>query len=65
MTAEHKWDYSFDVVVVGSGLGGMTAALCAYEMGVKDGLFFLFWRVMIRFVIPPVLFVVLVMGLIE
>ena len=24
------------VVVVGSGNGGMTAALCAYEMGTKD-----------------------------
>jgi NSS family neurotransmitter:Na+ symporter len=35
------------------------------EMGVKDGMFFSFWLVMIRFVIPPVLFVVLVMGLIE
>jgi NSS family neurotransmitter:Na+ symporter len=35
------------------------------EMGVRDGMFFSFWLVMIRFVIPPVLFVVLVMGLIE
>lgn len=33
------------------------------EMGVRDGLFFSFWRFMIRFVIPPVLLVVLVMGL--
>ncbi len=36
MSAEQQWDYSFDVVVVGSGNGGMTAALCSYEMGVKD-----------------------------
>ena len=36
MSAEQHWDYSFDVVVVGSGNGGMTAALCTYEMGVKD-----------------------------
>jgi NSS family neurotransmitter:Na+ symporter len=35
------------------------------EIGVGEGLFFTFWRFMIRFVIPPVLFVVLVMGLIE
>jgi NSS family neurotransmitter:Na+ symporter len=34
-------------------------------MGVSEGLFFTFWRFMIRFVIPPVLLVVLVMGLIE
>ncbi|MDG1946108.1 MAG: FAD-dependent oxidoreductase [Halioglobus sp.] len=36
MAAKQQWDYSFDVVVVGSGNGGMTAALCSYEMGVKD-----------------------------
>jgi len=36
MSAEQQWDYSFDVVVVGSGNGGMTAALCSYEMGTKD-----------------------------
>lgn len=36
MSAEQKWDYSYDVVVVGSGNGGMTAALCSYEMGNKD-----------------------------
>jgi len=36
MSAQQQWDYSFDVVVVGSGNGGMTAALCSYEMGVKD-----------------------------
>ena len=33
MSSEQEWDYSFDVVVVGSGNGGMTAALCTYEMG--------------------------------
>ncbi|MFU8763699.1 MAG: FAD-dependent oxidoreductase [Haliea sp.] len=31
-----QWDYSFDVVVVGSGNGGLTAALCSYEMGTRD-----------------------------
>ena len=36
MSAGQQWDYSFDVVVVGSGNGGMTAALCSYEMGAKD-----------------------------
>ena len=36
MSTEQHWDYSFDVVVVGSGNGGMTAALCTYEMGMKD-----------------------------
>ena len=36
MSKEQQWDYSFDVVVVGSGNGGMTAALCSYEMGAKD-----------------------------
>jgi 3-oxosteroid 1-dehydrogenase len=30
------WDKTVDVLVVGSGNGGMTAALCCYEMGVKD-----------------------------
>ncbi len=34
-------------------------------MGVRDGMFFAFWRFMIRFVIPPILLVVLVKGLIE
>jgi len=29
-------DVSVDVVVVGSGNGALTAALCAYEMGAKD-----------------------------
>ena len=36
MSSQQQWDYSFDVVIVGSGNGGMTAALCSYEMGVKD-----------------------------
>ena len=36
MSAEQQWDYSYDVVVVGSGNGGLTAALCSYEMGIKD-----------------------------
>ena len=31
-----NWDFSVDVLVVGSGNGGMTAALCNYEMGSKD-----------------------------
>ncbi len=35
------------------------------EMGVRDGPFFAFWRVMIRFVIPPVLFITLIMGVTE
>lgn len=34
--ARKKWDYSFDTVVVGSGNGGLTAALCSYEMGCRD-----------------------------
>lgn len=39
-------------------------ALKLEEMGVQDGLFFQFWRVMIRFVIPPILFVVLYKGIV-
>jgi NSS family neurotransmitter:Na+ symporter len=35
------------------------------EMGVHEGLFFTFWRFMIRFVIPPVLLIVLIMGITE
>jgi len=35
------------------------------ELGVSDGLFFGFWRFMIRFVIPPVLAIVLIMGISE
>jgi 3-oxosteroid 1-dehydrogenase len=34
--AEETWDQSVDVLVVGSGNGGLTAALCCYEMGVQD-----------------------------
>ncbi len=34
--ANSQWDHSVDVVVVGSGNGAMTAALCCYEMGSKD-----------------------------
>ncbi len=35
------------------------------EIGVEEGPFFTFWRFMIRFVIPPVLVIVLVMGITE
>jgi 3-oxosteroid 1-dehydrogenase len=31
-----NWDHSADVVVVGSGNGALTAALCCYEMGATD-----------------------------
>lgn len=30
-----QWDHSYDVVVVGSGAGGMTAALCAKAQGLS------------------------------
>ena len=33
---EEKWNNSFDVVIVGSGNGGLTAALCCHEMGIKN-----------------------------
>lgn len=36
MATAQQWDHSFDVVVVGSGNGGLTAALCSYEMGARD-----------------------------
>jgi len=36
MAEPTKWDYSVDVLVVGTGNGGLTAALCSYEMGRKD-----------------------------
>jgi 3-oxosteroid 1-dehydrogenase len=36
MAGEQDWDHSVDVLVVGSGNGGLTAALCCYEMGTKD-----------------------------
>lgn len=32
---EQQWDQEYDVVVVGSGGGGMTAALCAHAQGLK------------------------------
>ncbi|HUA34338.1 MAG TPA: FAD-dependent oxidoreductase [Candidatus Binataceae bacterium] len=28
-----RWDHEFDVVVVGSGAGGMTSAICAHDLG--------------------------------
>ena len=31
-----QWDHSADVVVVGSGNGALTAALCCYDMGAKN-----------------------------
>jgi len=40
-------------------------ALKLAEINVQDGLFFSFWRFMIRFVIPPVLIVALAMGITE
>ena len=40
-------------------------ALKLEEINVRDGLFFQFWRFMIRFVIPPVLIVTLLMGITE
>ena len=36
MTTKESWDYSVDVLVVGSGNGALTSALCCYEMGIKD-----------------------------
>jgi len=40
-------------------------ALKLDELNIKDGVLFGFWRVLIRFVIPPVLLITLIMGLIE
>ncbi len=40
-------------------------ALKLDEMNVEDGMFFAFWRFMIRFVVPPVLVVALAMGITE
>jgi NSS family neurotransmitter:Na+ symporter len=40
-------------------------ALKLGEMGVKDGVFFGFWRLTIRFIIPPVLILSLVFGITE
>ncbi len=31
-----KWDKTVDLLVVGSGNGAMTAAICSYDMGVND-----------------------------
>src|SRR5215475_634067 len=31
-----NWDSTVDVLVVGSGNGGMTAAVCCHEMGAKN-----------------------------
>ena len=36
MTDEQQWDHSVDVLVTGSGNGGLTTALCCHEMGVTD-----------------------------
>ena len=40
-------------------------ALKLDELGVSEGPFFTFWRVMIRFVIPPVLVITLALGITE
>lgn len=40
-------------------------ALKLEEINVKDGVFFGFWRLMVRFVIPPILIITLVMGIME
>ena len=40
-------------------------ALKLEEINVKDGLFFAFWRFMIRFIVPPILIVTLIMGIVE
>ena len=40
-------------------------ALKLEEINVRDGLFFAFWRIMIRFVIPPILVVALALGISE
>ncbi len=36
MSDKAVWDHSVDVLVVGSGNGAMTAALCCHEMGTDD-----------------------------
>ena len=33
--SQRGWDAEHDVIVVGSGAGGMTAALCAAEQGLS------------------------------
>ncbi len=35
MGTEQRWDQEFDVIVVGSGAGGMTAALCCQALGLS------------------------------
>jgi len=39
--------------------------LALEEIGIRDGLLFGFWRLTIRFVVPPILLIVLVMGITE
>ncbi|MBL6824345.1 MAG: FAD-binding protein, partial [Luminiphilus sp.] len=34
--SENDWDREVDVLVVGTGNGGLTAAVCNWEMGSKD-----------------------------
>ena len=34
--SEQTWDRSVELLVVGTGNGGLTAAVCNYEMGTKD-----------------------------
>jgi len=34
--SEQAWDRSVELLVVGTGNGGLTAAVCNYEMGTKD-----------------------------
>ncbi|MFP5306399.1 MAG: FAD-dependent oxidoreductase, partial [Gammaproteobacteria bacterium] len=36
MNASKRWDQEYDVVIVGSGGGGMTAALCAHAQGLSS-----------------------------
>lgn len=36
MNTESNWDQQFDVIVVGSGAGGMTAALCSQALGLSS-----------------------------
>ena len=35
-TESVRWHHSVDVLVVGSGNGGLTSALCCYELGARD-----------------------------
>lgn len=36
MSGKEQWDGSYDLIVVGTGNGGLTAALCAREFGLRD-----------------------------